>query len=464
MSSSDASTGTCRIELATDQPGVQFSLRDSEFRTVARGLGELNVEVPAGLYQLDRRAGDTVDSQIVALHAGQVYVRRTEALPLPTVAPVAYSSTARPEYTAAAEEASTCVPAGSEAALAVVVCRPGIGNRAAPDAGVALLDRQLDEVAAWSDGWRLGSNVASWAAALKPGGYVLRVNSEAKPSTLDQPVWLEPGWQTIVFCVYGDGGGHVGMSTHMCRVGQRWRASDPANTALETALSGLRLRRCLFAASQAMDLLGDDKTANPMLGIIGAHALRLAATADHAAYDRLVDRLRELVPQHPDVAALSLLRDGEVAPDGQRIWWPPALVDAYRDLMLPADLVDEHVIVDGSLAERVAAHLVLTGVWLCWLPLSDEEFAPPASTLFAAPRAFQASGGHTFWFGVEAPPPAPTSRAVERIERYLDQVARLHDTTLEWIARRWDAGQIAAATGIPVATVRRALAQLAGRH
>jgi hypothetical protein len=50
-----------------------------------------------------------------------------------------------------------------------------------------------------------------------------------------------------------------------------------------------------------------------------------------------------------------------------------------------------------------------------------------------------------------------TSRAVERIERYLHQVARLHDTTPAGIVRHWDAGQIAAATGIPVGTVRRTL-------
>jgi hypothetical protein len=421
--------------LDTDQPGLQFSIRDSEFRTVARGLGTLTVEVPAGLYQVDRRAGDTVDSQIVALRPGEAYVRRTEVLPLPTVAPVAYSSTARPEYTAAAEDASTWVPAGSQAGLVAVVCRPGIGTGTAPDTGVALLDSGLEPVAAWRDGWRLGTNVAAWAAPLAPGGYALRVDGNvrrrnsrqgttAELSTLDMPVWLEAGWQTIVFCVYGDGGEHTGMSTHLCRIGQRWRATDPANTALETALSGLRLRRCLFSASQAEEFLGDDKTANPMLGIVGAHGLRLATIVDDAAYDRLVDRLVELVPQHPDVLSLSLRRGGRITPDGQRIWWPPALVDSYRDLMLPADLVDEQVIVGGSLADRVAANLVLTGAWLCWLPLR---------------------GGKGL--------------GERRIEQYLDQAARLHDTTPDGIVRRWDACQIAAATGIPMATVRRTLAE-----
>jgi hypothetical protein len=450
MSSSDAAesgTDTCRIELATDQPGVQFSIRDSEFRTVARGLGVLSVNLPAGLYQVDRRAGDAVDSEIVALRPGALYAPRTESLPLPTVAPVAYSSTARPEYTAAVEEASTWVPAGSDAALVVVVCRPGLGARHvltnwparsmphardpdSSDAGVTLLDGRLESVEVWRDGWRIGANVASWAAALEPGGYVLRVEGGI-PSTLDHSVWLEPGWQTIVFCVYGDDGAHTGMSTHLCRIGQRWRATDPANTALETALSGLRLRRCLFSASQAAELMADDRTVNPMLGIVGAHALRLVTIPDHDAYDRLVDRLTALVPNHPDVLALSLLRGGRIAPDGQRIWWPPALVDSYRDLLLPADLVDEEVVVDGSLADRVAANLVLTGAWLGWLPLSGDGFTP------------------------ELP---PTSRAVERIERYLDQVARLHDTTPAGIVRHWDTGQIAAATGIPMATVRQTLA------
>jgi hypothetical protein len=37
-------------------------------------------------------------------------------------------------------------------------------------------------------------------------------------------------------------------------------------------------------------------------------------------------------------------------------------------------------------------------------------------------------------------------------------VARLHDTTPAGIVRHWDTGQIAAATGIPMATVRQTLA------
>jgi hypothetical protein len=284
-------------------------------------------------------------------------------------------------------------------------------------------------------------------------------------------LYLPAGWQTLVFCLHGDQRDRHDMSVHLSPARVAWRGDAPVNTAVETALAALRHGRPVFRRDVVDVWLQATSVLNPMIGILAAHALRLEADPDHETYDAIVDRLRELIPDHPDVVALAMWRGGAVDPRDLAIAWPPMLVASYRDLVLPADLVSPTAIVTGSLAERIAGSLLRHGLWLAWSRLADDvepdrpEMRQALYTILLQAHLLNTNSEPTHintWdiatmIGLPATP-----QAYRRVAGFLDQVADFEQRTVAEVALRWHAVDVAQATGVPTRTVRAVLDHVSG--
>ena len=421
-----------RIRLRSPQPGVELTVWDSVFRLVSRRFGDLEVTVPPGLYRLDRRTGDQVESELVALATGEEYAAEYPALPFVAVAPVTGSAAFDDEFAVAAEAASLRLVhsaagrtrSGGSAGLAM------IGYDVAGESFGELFDDRLRPVATWPAGCagESSSRVRARSRLLRPGGYVWR--HVVGGVTAEQSLWLAPGWQTIVFLRTAQDG-RLAVSVHLAALECRWRRDDPQHLAAESALTALRHHAPFMPSEQITGWLADRDRANPMVGILGAYTAVHAGTPGPQAYDRLVERLVELVPSHPDVRALRL-RTGA----GGDLSWPPMVASAYRALILPADRADRLVIRDGSMAERVTGNTFDDGTWLCWKPLDPDE--------------------------VPAHPPnpmAPTRGATDRIMDFVQDVAVVSGVQPPSVVATWRPADIARATALPLVTVERCLAQ-----
>jgi hypothetical protein len=431
MSVSEArpeSTG--RIQLRTLQPGVEFTVRNAALVVVASGVGGIDARVDPGLYRIEERAGNAEREAVVALRAGETYRSSDLVLPFPCVAPVAASSTALPGFAGAVEHASEAAVrhGGRDAVLIIARYRREQPLTRVRD-GLELFDAALRPVPAGAentdDPWA-AVTVSTWR--LPAGGYVLRSPfSPAGVESVDRPVWLEYGWQTIVFAVTGDDEA-TGVSVHMVPSDVPWRAGDPAHTAVEAAAATFH---------RGLSILRDDSvddqllTRNPILGMLGAHALRRTTRSEADDYDRVVGRLEDLVPEHPDVRALAMSRPGGQAARSDPVSWPPLLIASYRAL-LAADVDGSAALRAGSPAERVAASVVPSGPWLSWAPGEDA-------------------------LGPVAPDEPPPGRAAERVQRFLATVADFERRSLTDVIFQWDKGSIARSTDLPIRTVQQAI-------
>ncbi|MFD0577496.1 hypothetical protein [Dactylosporangium darangshiense] len=435
MSSSEKQPG--RIRLSAAQPGVEFVVRDGSLTTLAAATQRLDLTVEPGLYQIERRAGEATVTDVVLVLPGGAHDEDDVRLPLPAVAPVSASRDAPPRFRETAEAASAALTT-SAAALHVTAGLVVVTWRSGPGRGFEVLDdrlRRLQGVVV-SEGF-----LATWSALLQPGGYVLRT-----PANADVSLYLVAGWQTVVFHREG-----AGMSVHMTPMDVPWRADAPAHTATEAALAGLRQGRPVFRHDVAGEWLGAPDAIDPMVGILAAHALRIAGEAD-TRYGDIVQRLQELLPGHPDVTALAMLRGGRIDPRELSVSWPPTLLASYRDLILPADLVSPSAIADGSMAERIAGRTVRYGPWLAW---SDAPGPLRSPVLALAAGDLEVRGLDRTARGIGGPRADPA--AYRQVTEFLAQVAGFEGTDVADVRSRWSTADIARATELPVRAVTAAL-------
>ncbi|MEV6347661.1 hypothetical protein [Actinoplanes sp. NPDC051851] len=424
---------TARIRLGSRQAGREFTVRDGNLIVVAAAVGAVDVRVTPGLYRIEERSGDAERARTVAVRAGQTYRHDDADLRFPCVAPVRSASTPLPGFAAAVERASTAAARhDGRAAVLIVASRRPAGDdhpvlaepAAAPPVG--------------TDDSAPGLSVRTWL--LPPGGHVLRAPGE---EAAERPVWLAAGWQTILFDVTGDPATDrqpvtPGLAVHMTPIGVPWRSGDPAHNAVEAAAAMIRRDVSILRDES----VGDDLIArDPILGMIGAHALPRYAASDDAAFDRVTGLLRELLPDHPDVRALEMSGPGAGVDRRRAVAAPPLLAASYRAL-LAADLAGAEALRPGSPAESIAASIVPRGPWLTWT--SGDTGAASADT--------GATSTH--------PDAAPGGPAVRRVRQFLTMVAEVERLSLAEVLAAWDHRTIAQATGLPLRVVTAASAVL----
>ena len=156
----------------------------------------------------------------------------------------------------------------------VIVVRDVRGSDGPPlDEGtlrrIALFDGEIRPVPGLRSDWDLRAQdaAAAWSGGLAPGPYVLRTRSGGSETEIDQSIWLQRGWQTIVFLTLGPAGPMPGgrASVHMVESGLHWSPEERVGRATELAGWALREGRPVVPPD-LVDLMLHTKFQNPMLG------------------------------------------------------------------------------------------------------------------------------------------------------------------------------------------------------
>lgn len=488
MSSSEAA----RL-IATADAATEIFVVDHSFQLITRGLGNVDVQLPPGLYKVKFRAGTRIQQQFVALESGATARVNSPTLAFSSSAPLNGTLRTHEYHMGAAHGLSRDVrwnlgsgseifvfsrvwtdqsqsigpspPAGYDPAVSLTLHDLG---------GNLLIDFAQDaprDLA--NDPWAGGN------ARVDPGNYRLRVRCPDGP-ILEQCVVASPNWQTQVFLLqtnYGDSASPffapdlANGSILMTRPGYGF---DPDRTDFrlaEAARVALACRRAVMPRDLLQMFQG--KFEDPMLGIYAAHAQIAAGRVEGADLRLVVDNLLQLIPSHPDVNALLLYLDGPARYDATTYTAPPMLADSWSIVAKHAARNREIVTAD-SLAARVAAHLWGSGVWLIWLADAVEERVPDPPPLDVSiaqladiraaveldlSRAKETPGLNDLEAGVLA--------SVTRRRRVMTQTRAFNappDSPPQAPAHPAEmVQQLATALGVPLVTAQAAIATLMGK-
>jgi hypothetical protein len=453
---------------------AEIRVYDGNFRAVARGTGALDVPLPAGLYEIAYRAGWSETKELVALRAGETKHVRVEFHPR-TVAPIPKSATSKAEHENALRSViNAAPPSQSGQGQLVVFSRVLPRDSHAPMACTfALVDQNyhfVPDVSAPmsdSDGWRAAVyNVPA-------GGYALRTDAtfgdsrnDAPPEVVpvDQALWVCEDWQTLVCLTTSPSGFATGdTSIFMAREGQLvWppHQTDLA-LALEVAVSGLASGRVLVPRDQLRRML-HEKFDNPMLGVVAAYCMLMTtagtgaqsqqafrprlASADSAMFTTVVNNLKMLLGETPDVCALLLATGMDVPP----CEWPPMLASGYNAMLTADARRGGNLVAPNSRAEELAAWLVGNGAWTRW-------HAEPARLLRGQRR--RRSSTQTLVPTLESA--VPSTVAEERLWSYVGQFIDLTEpNTAKVLWETLDPHAVSANTGLPFYTVVKGIDRL----
>jgi len=498
MSSSNPVPG----RLVVRSPGATLDVLDPwlDPLTTSGAIGELNIEVAPGPYQVRARIADTENTQLVVVRPG-IPTEIDVKLEFGTAAPVLGTTTRNETHGDLAliltgTPAEGQGPETSSRSCSLVLILRGLKDRAmAPLPGTGapfeLFDQrgrpvQLPPPTHAPERSGRISRALGWALPLPPGGYRLRW---AGPSELpvEHGVWLSPGWQTLLFVPQGARGPNLPeMSIHLLRTGSSWDQFSPGWLDTEATLAALREDTASTVDPRSADFLTN--TENPMLAILTLRMLGRARRAgalgdnvDEQGWARRaaggIRQLRRSLGRHPDVVALA--EQWPTSPRGRRLPqipatpWPPLLADSL-DLLLAADTRTPGVIPAGSLIEAVSGQRYASNPWLLWdpegLPLKLTPQRRPRSQArprSSAPGAGSVGGGtptgrHSGMSegsdqGPSGPESAhlaiPTPIAVERVEDLLSGVAQVLQLAPAEAAQRLGTAGIARRLGMATGLV-----------
>lgn len=386
--------GTLTIAPATDAAPLAFARRiqvtDARLELAAKGFGTLTTAVPAGVYRvMVESAGEPYppyEESVVVLPGRS----RSVSYPVPiderfsSAAPVRGASGMH-EYVRGplAERVERPLAPGCSCRVIVMATR-----QSNPP---ALKPVSLAGCALWAENgtatWQLDAlaerdaTMNVWAMVtidLAPGGHVLEWGAvDGDPAcAVRQPLWVPANWVLLVFLSVPSGADAPDMrspSIHLAPVGRAFvgdiyrplSAADEAfvseQTAAELALASLREGRLLLSFDQLDQFLLGRKFQDPMLGIAGAYLL-LQHQADSSLLDEVLRNLQNLVPGHPDLAALAVLAgQPRMAPP---LHSPPMFGRGY--VRLRHDDWDGRLFAPESLADLIRGALVPDGVWTRW--------------------------------------------------------------------------------------------------
>lgn len=403
-----SSTKTWLIVSAADMDVVELKILDGQFHTAAQGWGYLRVELPPGIYKVQATAGFQTWSQLISLDEGETENIFVPPLAIQSSAPLYESKFTHKYHERAAFEESRKVHAdlGRGSAIFLMLRRYSMkqekpsGPREHPMTGLTLHDRDgnlivdLVEKSIYQEPEPGNRELDPWAACnitLDPGYYRLR--QELYPEkTIEMPLVAAQGWQLQLFALLAPTDSSptlqranlVESSIYYTRYDplqpQNSQGFDSDDYATQ---QGERLteiaRQALISrspvASEELSQLFIDKFHNPMLGILGGHLLLLEKEPNFRKLAIVVENLRRMLGDHPDVDALSLSMSGPQSPyifDN-----PPMLRESWQSI-LKASVLQPWIVPLESLSAEIAPRLWGEGIWMLWN--SPESVNPVEST------------------------------------------------------------------------------------
>jgi hypothetical protein len=366
----------------------EISVLDGMDCIQAQGSGRVSGGLAKGLYTIRiDHAGTRVEH--VQRHDGPTSLRFAEPERY-TAVPSSDATNSRETYKAAATRWSKertapgrQHPHGELGALFVFLRAPSAWpSRMPTNPGLRVFayDRTvhatIDEASTRSDadaGW------IAFHCDLQPGDYVLSYVGSVGPCREMALLVLE-GWQTQVFMTYTRAPLFGSASVLMSRHG--FQADDPLAQAVDTALAGLQNGGNLLPRA-GIHLLLDAKVNNPMLGLIGAHALLQSEEADpERLVHTILPNLRRLLGEAPDVMALDLIVADrfDLDSNGQLIEHPPVVRSGLEAVIRAAAGDQPGLVPMDSVLAQIAARRLADSPWSTWEPLvsteSDQDLLP----------------------------------------------------------------------------------------
>lgn len=451
--SSPQPSSTVRLVANAGHPTAEIMLFDGNFAAVAHAVGVLDVQVAPGLYELQYKAGRSVQEQTVR-------VRGTAECIVP-VPQLSTRTTALPQRTTddgrklmqwvadVSQQVHTAPGQGSE----LFIFSRLLGKED-PSTHVGIFDVQVKDsnglvIADFGKdaGWyKEGAGARAHTIAVVPGTYVLSA-AAGSLGRLEQAVHAVAGWQTQVLLTptdYGTEGfkgadlrrGAVLMSLQGrgCSIDASavdWVEAAKVALFARTPAAPIAALRDAVAEADAVpqsegtsvDRLLAEKFTNPMLGILGGHLLLLEAKVDIDLLQKVVRNLERLVPGHPDVAALRYAAGWQ----GDAAFPMPPMLRSSWQLVIDKSVEHPGIIPMDSYSARIATLTWGGGAWLVWK-------APPAETRPVRAARSMASGKSSVAFGADR-----GKQIAEVIDKLGKLLPRHHaDRYITALARRLD--------------------------
>lgn len=375
-----------RLIVDTGDPLTEIFAIDGQFNLAAQGEeGHLDTTLPEGNYLIKCRVGDRVTDHWVKLD-------KDKSEHFTAIAPLEagdFTPTESPWTTADLDVAD----AYFGRTLAVVIRDPE-GENASDWMDEVTIRHPSGEVVARLEGASVtppewdhprSQSVAGMGGHVEPGCYLLRVRTPGL-GAYEMALWVAPGYETRVLLTRRliQSCKHSAKAPHLATASIYVVRPDIDRPTLihfaELSLAHratLANERALMPYENIVYAVGE-KGECPMLGLFGAHLLRLFI--DRAARDerrdvdkarRLLDRLLpnldRLLPQWPDVGVL-LAEHRPLRYDA-----PPMLSQSWA-LIAPA--ASDNLIPPGSYASRIAPAVTAVRPWLVW---NTERMLPRAS-------------------------------------------------------------------------------------
>lgn len=381
-----------------------LTVYDHQFRQVLQGVGEIRKDVLPGVYEIEAVVGSTSDRRQVVVRPGAEETVGPGGwdIKLSTVTPLKGTTTTHEWHEGPAKEWSRQITwqGGSGESRMFLFARAIERNRGQDfEPGLRLADADGKIITDFSEGVEQ-NHAESWlafTADLPPGGYVLGYGRRGVP-TRWQPVWLCRGFETQLFLPVvpvrgprggtrsGSGTGAHGplrpslsrMSVQMATIGAGFDANDDLMRSAEALLAAIRRGR-LFPddpsgeqdkatfggglMSQQMEELLMGKYQNPWLGILALHGLALAGEGYQALGAGVLDRMKKLVKDHPDLRAVELGLNPQASIDP--FPFPPMLLASLRFVQDRA-IRDAAAVPAETMTVSAIEHLYARGAWTTW--------------------------------------------------------------------------------------------------
>jgi hypothetical protein len=186
----------------------------------------------------------------------------------------------------------------------------------------------------------------------------------------DMAITVVRGWQTQIFMTLANGPSFASASVLMGRKG--FHPDDRVAQAVDAALAGLQNGTDLLLPEQRRMLLYG-KFVNPMLGLVGAHALFRSADLERRTSDTILTNLSRLLgPDEPDVRALRVMaaRRFRTPVDAQPVLRPP-MIRAGLEALLEAAAETPELVPPGGLLADIAPQRYVDSPWSTWQPLAS---------------------------------------------------------------------------------------------
>jgi len=367
-----------QLTVTARDTAAEIFLIDDTLNKIAQGVGALSYTVSPGVYKVKLKIGTQTQEQLVRVRDDQpTHHVEIAALPIMTAVPIADSFFSRDDHRDAIAERYSGAPhlelgSGSHIYLcARDLVAPGSSIEAVshPMRALSLRDRMgtvlVDfEIESERFDGDPSAPLALCMVAVDPGLYLLHLELESGLQ-VDQALFASLGWHTHIYLLQrywtpDDRAVDLLNASILMNRDGTFDYSDEIVRLNEVLRLGLVQNRPVLSSDIVQAVNG--KAENPMGGLLAAHHLLLRESVGDL-FASTVARLLELMPDHPDVTALTLRLTPPLHPTG--LSTPPMLRHSWQ-LILDASTSQPDLVPAYSLNAQIGSRLLSGLPWVVW--------------------------------------------------------------------------------------------------